>query len=331
MKKVIALAALACAAMGMNAELVNYDFNNTPLFFPTLQAPVTEGGMGVAGNYNFILNTNAVGVPYGVGAGDADCLLCESYVDSLGNTKWRAREDLRVRISLEDGISYGLNFETGVYEWVSDGFSMQLDETKPFIGYGDKGPTRVVWLYGIGNDSTYVDANYNAVNEANWVATKHGLQFARGGNNASRTDTYVQFPEFQGPFSCTYYICSTSDTNRNKEQALMCRVVPVKDNVELEDYAQITNVAYADHVEKRYYKKEFYYPGTDKVSLRIGANGAQMVLMHATFANGGDSALDQVIAPAEDENAPVYNIMGQRVNADYKGLVIKNGKKYIQK
>ena len=33
----------------------------------------------------------------------------------------------------------------------------------------------------------------------------------------------------------------------------------------------------------------------------------------------------------ENGNAPVYNVSGQRVGAAYKGLVIKNGKKYIRK
>ena len=31
------------------------------------------------------------------------------------------------------------------------------------------------------------------------------------------------------------------------------------------------------------------------------------------------------------KNAPVYNLAGQQVNASYKGVVIKNGKKYVQK
>ena len=32
-----------------------------------------------------------------------------------------------------------------------------------------------------------------------------------------------------------------------------------------------------------------------------------------------------------DENAPIYNLAGQRVNKSYKGVVIRNGKKYIQR
>ena len=31
------------------------------------------------------------------------------------------------------------------------------------------------------------------------------------------------------------------------------------------------------------------------------------------------------------ENAPVYNIAGQKVNNYYKGIVIKSGKKFIIK
>lgn len=38
-----------------------------------------------------------------------------------------------------------------------------------------------------------------------------------------------------------------------------------------------------------------------------------------------------VVAPKENTNAPVYNFAGQQVNASYKGVVIKNGKKYVQK
>ena len=38
-----------------------------------------------------------------------------------------------------------------------------------------------------------------------------------------------------------------------------------------------------------------------------------------------------VVTPTENTNAPVYNLAGQQVNASYKGVVIKNGKKYVQK
>lgn len=47
------------------------------------------------------------------------------------------------------------------------------------------------------------------------------------------------------------------------------------------------------------------------------------------FTPGGKlTNLNSIIAD-ENVEAPIYNIMGQRVDASYKGLVIKNGKKYI--
>lgn len=45
---------------------------------------------------------------------------------------------------------------------------------------------------------------------------------------------------------------------------------------------------------------------------------------------GKATAIGKVVT-VENANAPAYNAAGQRVSNDYKGLVIKNGKKYISK
>ena len=37
------------------------------------------------------------------------------------------------------------------------------------------------------------------------------------------------------------------------------------------------------------------------------------------------------IAAKNPEAAPSYNLAGQRVNGQYKGVVVRNGKKYIQR
>ncbi len=37
------------------------------------------------------------------------------------------------------------------------------------------------------------------------------------------------------------------------------------------------------------------------------------------------------VAPTANVNAPMYNVAGQQVNASYKGIVLQNGKKYINK
>lgn len=46
--------------------------------------------------------------------------------------------------------------------------------------------------------------------------------------------------------------------------------------------------------------------------------------------SGGESGVSEIRANVTS-NAPVYNLAGQRVNSNVKGLLIKNGKKFIQK
>lgn len=46
---------------------------------------------------------------------------------------------------------------------------------------------------------------------------------------------------------------------------------------------------------------------------------------------GGSSAIEDIIVDADAENAPMFNVLGQQVDASYKGLVIKNGKKFINR
>ena len=48
--------------------------------------------------------------------------------------------------------------------------------------------------------------------------------------------------------------------------------------------------------------------------------------------NGSTTGINDVkVVPADQENAPVFNLAGQKVNANYKGVVIKGGKKMIVK
>lgn len=51
-------------------------------------------------------------------------------------------------------------------------------------------------------------------------------------------------------------------------------------------------------------------------------------LPEVVFATG---AAVESVATAADENAPIYNMMGVRVNSDAKGILIQNGKKFIRK
>ncbi|MDE6693230.1 MAG: hypothetical protein K2K05_07570, partial [Muribaculaceae bacterium] len=72
----------------------------------------------------------------------------------------------------------------------------------------------------------------------------------------------------------------------------------------------------------------------------FGSETGANILMYAMGFNsytspnygyqGGEAGIADVIVDAAQSDA-IYNIMGQKVDNNYKGLVIKNGKKYIQK
>ncbi len=321
MKKTLAIAALCCAAMGMNAEVVaTYDFNTTPSFFPYLQAPLEEGGMGQGDNFNFIQKDGST-VLEGAGEWSGKKIMDKAE----DGTFVTLTTDLR--ISLADGCVYTKDAADGKYKFEGD----EIDYTEPFIGWKDGGPTRTIWMKGWGTEDAWADANYNAIDADNWVATRHAIAFNRNDHSASRKATYIQFPEVQGPFTVTYYISSNSDSKQNKTQALRCRIVPVANDVELDEKADNIDIPHENIVDKRFYKKTYSYDGTDKVAFRIGANGAVMALYHVVVESGVSGIEDVIATPEADKNAPVYNILGQRVNENYKGLVIKNGVKYVQK
>lgn len=51
-----------------------------------------------------------------------------------------------------------------------------------------------------------------------------------------------------------------------------------------------------------------------------------------SFEKTGDATgINTLTTDDANNNAPIYNIAGQKVTADYKGIVVKNGKKYINK
>ena len=64
----------------------------------------------------------------------------------------------------------------------------------------------------------------------------------------------------------------------------------------------------------------------------LGEDGtvAYPEVVFAPGEGGSDAGVGSIEAAA-DVNAPIYNVMGQKVNDDYKGIVIKNGKKFIRK
>ena len=75
-----------------------------------------------------------------------------------------------------------------------------------------------------------------------------------------------------------------------------------------------------------------YYYCTEKPSsiiLQTDDGTSQIVL----YSSDGSTGITNVslTTSEDDENAPIYNLAGQRVTKDYKGVLIQNGKKFMNK
>ncbi len=71
--------------------------------------------------------------------------------------------------------------------------------------------------------------------------------------------------------------------------------------------------------------------GCTVIDLSRGAGAAtNLFITKFEITRGGETA-GIVNVNAAEENAPVYNLQGVQVDDNYKGIVIKNGKKYINK
>ena len=86
-----------------------------------------------------------------------------------------------------------------------------------------------------------------------------------------------------------------------------------------------------------YYIKDVIWKTEDGTETLIDMTGTKNFFVKegagtTPYEFGTDpNAINSVVAKAATGNGAIYNLAGQRVNAAYKGLVIKDGKKYIAK
>ncbi|BBA28988.1 hypothetical protein [Prevotella melaninogenica] len=70
----------------------------------------------------------------------------------------------------------------------------------------------------------------------------------------------------------------------------------------------------------------------DKNSVEFKTPGHQVRVKKITVTLKNDpTGINEVSNSTVNANAPIYNLAGQRVGKDYRGVVIQNGKKFIKK
>lgn len=82
---------------------------------------------------------------------------------------------------------------------------------------------------------------------------------------------------------------------------------------------------------KNFAEPDTYEFNLGKVStISITNTGEQPFVVLKVDYEAGTAGIEDVTV-AEDGNAPMYNLQGVQVDENYKGIVIKNGKKYLNK
>ncbi len=321
MKKSLLFAAAIACACAANAEVFNYGFGLEYAKFPFLGEIPTEGSDYYSpGNYDLIDK-------YGIAMPNAMAVK----VLNTPEGEDKGVVDRGVGISMLDGMVYKLtpdayvgNDEIELEEMPQENYNY------PFLTWGEKGMTRTIFMPGWGSEEAWEDKDYNAATEADWVACKNGVQFTRLGTQGivSRGDTYFQYPAVTGNVTVTVWASTNTGGTANPDNILEVAVTPVIDG----EAGETIILSKENPVTKRYYKLDpITMDCTGKnVMFRVGANNSQLNLMYVRIeGEPGVNSVDGVTVEAA--NSAAYNLLGVQVDENYKGLVIKNGKKYVQK
>lgn len=188
------------------------------------------------------------------------------------------------------------------------------------------------FTYALNVDDTFTSGETVQVKDGDTqIAT---LTFGEaGGNafNAAVADNHVD--------GFTAYT-SGNGTNGNKPQGTFYTIVPANDgyitvavvlNADKAFYVEEDGTALAAYngitVAEKYYGP-YQFAVTAGKSYKVYCAGSKLGFYGFTYSITA-TGLDNVAAVAAE--APAYNLLGQKVDASFKGIVIKNGKKMLQK
>lgn len=321
MKKSLLFAAAIACTCAANAEVFDYGFNYDSPMFPFIgELNNEESEFYYPGNYDFV-DKYGICMPNTIGL-------------KILNTPEGADKgvlDLGLAISMLDGQVYKLNPDVVLTDEDGEVEDMPAENWNyPFLSWGAKGVTRTIFMPGWGSLDGWEDKDYNAAIEEDWIPTKNGVQFTRLGTQGivSRGDTYFQYPAVTGNVTLTVWAGTNTGGTANPDNLLEVAVTPIVDGVAGETII----LSKESPVNKRYYKLDpITMDATGKnVVFRVGANNSLLNLMYVRIE--GDPGVNAVEGVAvEVADAKVFNMLGVQVDENYKGLVIKNGKKFVQK
>ena len=135
--------------------------------------------------------------------------------------------------------------------------------------------------------------------------------------------------KYQGPFNVFGFFGSNSTSG----EKIVIRVSTDKEN-----WTNISDTISLPTPQRLYKKLEFSYEGTDDVYVEFAhaATGSKAMVWDMYIMNCGEKSqemmdgIEVVESSALINDDAIYNLAGQKVSADYRGILIRNGRKYVK-
>ena len=138
------------------------------------------------------------------------------------------------------------------------------------------------------------------------------------------------------PDGTAYFACNPVDNKLRSPLA-----IALSKDGELFDTAyllrsnnEMPTLRYAGQAKRAgyHYPKSMVYNGYLYVSYATNKEDVQYTRIPlSSISLNGSSGITDITTPADASDAPVYNLAGQRVSKDAKGILIRNGKKFIRR
>ncbi len=296
MKKLLLLSFAFLAVMSAKAQDIIYNFYDSWEYIQVLDEEWGD-------NYDLIDKTGSTINMEGV-----------SLIAKDDNGDWQP---------VEEYLPYGIPLSTGEMTLRSE-----MDAAgEAYIGWetGYRGPSRVTWMYNWDNrEAARAAGDYGPETEADYVPSRGAINFLRNSNSGAREGTYLQLPPVTGPHTINVWVGLQGGSN-DYQSTLRAIATPVVDGTLGEP---ITLVDTTDFIAKSFRKVSTSYDGNGSVAWRIGCDGYELYIVYVTIEKGA-TGINEITATSEAD-AAIYNLQGMKVDSSYKGIVIKNGKKYIQ-
>lgn len=252
-----------------------------------------------------------------------------------------AKENVAIVETAAEGVD---NYYTGVYKFIKDhtytiyatGGTTSLCGISTAVGTYVESTSKVYGYFEGKNSVTYGDG---AVMTISGNAEK---KYSKGGENIAVGDASYNSIKNSNKAQNTF----TAATGK-KIYRMTFYAVPNTDGADpAPTFTEFNGVTFSEPVTITNVKD-----GTKATQVIMCANGAESVTF--TFSTAqvnfvvdvdySESAYDKQYDPKADDqtaistmkiasaNAPAYNLAGQKVDSSFKGIIIKNGKKMIQK